>query len=1608
MAEQKTAQAHLTITDITDGANANIWTTSTAPTTPNYTFTISNLTGSTDKPRVGDIILQGVYRYTITSVSSTTVLAGSRQSLQGASGAAGGKWYTGTGITGTSTTATIFSGSGVSSAVVGDMYLNTSTDNTYRCTVAGAASAAKWIYTGNIKGSDGTSIVTTRELYYLKTNSTNPSQITWNSSTSQPSVTIYSDDRVNAWTSITPSYTTGGTYYTCIETSLSNSTKTWSAPVINNALTDANTKALEAYNSSIARDTEVNAIKAQAKHFWWDSEGAHIAAGQNTTSIDNITQGQPSTYTFNALTAPGFLKLRYQNIDFAQLATNSLTFYRPAVNGSTYVQGKKAMDLTADALTFYKPLAYNSSNDPTAAATLNSNGLTLSEGGIEAGTKNTSDYIYVWSHDDATNHTLNINSSGNKSDWRLVAGKNFGVDKAGNLYASNVQIKGSIEASSLTIAPNATVSGVVVPDDIANMATQEDIDNINIGAVNLFKDSKNLLNIWHLEDVVVNNGIATINSSGSSTNHRIFQMPEEGYWEQWKADTTYTISFDAKASANGLIIQADPYTSGAAAEQFPLTTDWKRYSYTFTATTTGTGSCSFLFYNASSGSIQMRKPKLEYGNKATDWTPALNDAKDFMGGRNLLFETPKSYNSSLYNSYQLNLIENLKANQTYTIQLWDVTVSHTGKANNELGLGIYWGGGNVQLAPMVGPEYFTNGHADHLIYTFTPTSEQANHANASNAWLNIYNSPPGASGTRSMSIGKWKLEYGDTPTDWTPSLEDVNEDISDASKVATNCITEISNTGIWVTPYNFKPAADGSIDNDTTGTLINSTGVSIYNSGALVANYGSGITLGQANSPRFLIESTGISFVNASDTSLFNIQPNSEKTEYSEKEAQVITYSDENDVPTSFPYTISITDSTASTYLSDETLAPSPEIIITSNGESLQNPNGITAIVIDRTRVDITINQQGAETILNFMKYTVDTTYKRSTDTTINSSKTYYNKEGEEYLALDPDSFEGNEDPQSNGWYEVDVLEHVSYNSCTINVRYYSVKVNYYSSLMNIIGNIKVAGGSNVIEINNTQWTSQEPTDTFYRAKNDKTGTSVAFGVGAGGVNHGVWSTTKGHWLIYGSDDSYIRIPKVTLIGSPSDYGTTTNASRINAGYIQLSKNGGSSYLQIRSGQYVAAFTITKYGVRGLYDSEKQKWIIYSPSDGNVYIPQKLLVNSEYVRVTNNTSNGAYFQAVCNSKAISLYSSTGGNRGIYDTYKGKWIIYSPTGGTVYIPQKLTISSGGLVVSSGGITSVGSINASANADIQCKISAGAGDIYLHCYNSSTGDKGVWAHNASGTVQNIFKVAQNGTTTFSQSCTFSGRCDFNGTIYDANDHPIYASYTYNGVTRTGFGTGSDIFKVVTPSRTTSSTGISFMIASGAYAVGSGTSSSDTTINTENSAMYLCGGSDSTARFLRSYTVYARTYTGVSANVYVTSSGVLGRPTSSSIRYKHDVEYITNEEYSIVEEEKKLTKKRLLKGAEENLSDILNIPVVKFKFNEGYVTGEKDFDYEKPIVGLIADDVAEIAPDCATYIENEDGEKIPESWNSDQLLVRMLYVVQQQEKRIQELENIISNSK
>lgn len=147
--------------------------------------------------------------------------------LDGEDGKDGGRWYSGTKITGTSTTATIFADSGITSAVIGDMYLNTSTYNTYRCTVGGNASTAKWIYVNNIKGTTGKGISSITNQYYLSTSDTTQSDGSW-SDTPQ----TYIEGRYY-WTRSHIVWDDGG--------SPTNTT-----PVLDNALTDANANAIDA------------------------------------------------------------------------------------------------------------------------------------------------------------------------------------------------------------------------------------------------------------------------------------------------------------------------------------------------------------------------------------------------------------------------------------------------------------------------------------------------------------------------------------------------------------------------------------------------------------------------------------------------------------------------------------------------------------------------------------------------------------------------------------------------------------------------------------------------------------------------------------------------------------------------------------------------------------------------------------------------------------------------------------------------------------------------------------------------------------------------------------------------------------------------------------------------------------------------------------------------------------------------------------------------------------------------------------------------------------------------------------------------------------------
>ena len=99
------------------------------------------------------------------------------------------------------------------------------------------------------------------------------------------------------------------------------------------------------------------------------------------------------------------------------------------------------------------------------------------------------------------------------------------------------------------------------------------------------------------------------------------------YWnveKVWGANTTYTVSFIAKASVAGQKIQPSRSLADYG-EDISLSTVYKQYTTQIVSTeTVDGGTLSFSFSNAS-GDIAITNVKLEKGTKATEWTPHPDD-----------------------------------------------------------------------------------------------------------------------------------------------------------------------------------------------------------------------------------------------------------------------------------------------------------------------------------------------------------------------------------------------------------------------------------------------------------------------------------------------------------------------------------------------------------------------------------------------------------------------------------------------------------------------------------------------------------------------------------------------------------------------------------------------------------------------------------------------------------------------------------------------------------------------------------------------------------------------------------------------------------------------
>ena len=152
--------------------------------------------------------------------------------------------------------------------------------------------------------------------------------------------------------------------------------------------------------------------------------------------------------------------------------------------------------------------------------------------------------------------------------------------------------------------------------------------------------------------------------------------------------------------------------------------------------------------------------------------------------------------------------------------------------------------------------------------------------------------------------------------------------------------------------------------------------------------------------------------------------------------------------------------------------------------------------------------------------------------------------------------------------------------------------------------------------------------------------------------------------------------------------------------------------------------------------------------------------------------------------------------------------------------------------------------------------------------------------------------------------------------------------------------------------------------------------TTIN--NTHVWLYGRNDTTSRYIGSYLVYARTY-GSAANVVVTNNGVLGRSTSSSKRYKHDIR-----EFSV-----------------DEISCLYDLPLKKFKYNNDYISKDDEY-YDKDLYGFIVEDLDEVLPISVQHNLDDDAEyTIPEMWNNNIIVPCLLKLIQDLNNRLKKVE-------
>ena len=175
---------------------------------------------------------------------------------------------------------------------------------------------------------------------------------------------------------------------------------------------------------------------------------------------------------------------------------------------------------------------------------------------------------------------------------------------------------------------------------------------------------------------------------------------------------------------------------------------------------------------------------------------------------------------------------------------------------------------------------------------------------------------------------------------------------------------------------------------------------------------------------------------------------------------------------------------------------------------------------------------------------------------------------------------------------------------CELSVEYQHAVAD--RALLSLIGSQTISGEGNVLYAVNDKWSSTHHSNVLIRVRNEATDREIKLGVGADGYSRGIWDPHKSNWLIFrdANDKTVINGTNFSVDASgnvKSNGETISGPLVVNTGWAKILRSNWSSSNKKDAFLYSenavtgerVAFGVSSSGYnRGIWDSGKQKWIV--------------------------------------------------------------------------------------------------------------------------------------------------------------------------------------------------------------------------------------------------------------------------------------------------------------------------------------------------------------------------------------------------------------------------------